>query len=98
MDGTIATDIVRGSGKGKGWRRLIRFFQSAYPEGTIRKLPRVYKDFFERMRLIGGDINSMDRYLNEVKLSKANWEKADRDTVISDGVLGFFVLKKIWPG
>ena len=34
----------------------------------------------------------MDRYINELKRTKAALEKADNATTISDGVFGFFCM------
>ena len=85
--------IRESAGHNKGWRRLVRLFGQSFPEGKLRELPRVYKDFFLKCRLQGGADSAMDRYLNEIKRAKAALERADEDTSISDGILGFFVLQ-----
>ena len=65
--GDTLVTIVKDSGKGKGWRRLIRLFGVAFPEGKLRELPRVYRDFFLKCKCTPGNDGAMNRYVNELK-------------------------------
>ena len=79
--GEVLAEPKKDSGKNKGWRRLLRFFQDAYPEGTLKKLPRVYRDFFVRTCLEGNDLSAMDRYLNMLEKSRRELERADHTNI-----------------
>ena len=76
-----------GEGGIEKYKELIN---EAFPESALRQLPRLYKAFFKEVRFRG----SMEMLIAEVLRNKAKLEKADVDTKVSDGIVGFVVLDR----
>ena len=72
-----------------GVYRLIERLKLRWPEGSIRKLPRLYRNFFKEIKF-GGD---MDQFLTSLTQAKDELEAADEHARISDGILGWAALE-----
>ena len=66
-----------------GVYRLIERLKLRWPEGSIRKLPRLYRNFFKEIKF-GGD---MDQFLTSLTQAKDELEAADEHARISDGIV-----------
>ena len=72
-----------------GVRRLLERLQLRWPEGALRKLPRLYRRFFKEIRFAG----DMDQFLMQLTQAKDELEAADDAANISDGILGWAALE-----
>ena len=72
-----------------GVRRLLEQLKVRWPEGPIRKLPRLYRRFFKDIRFTG----DMDGFLTQLTAAKDELEAADENARISDGILGWAALE-----
>ncbi len=69
---------------------LLAALQTAYPEGPLRKLPRLYRALFKEVSYRAGD--PVMPVMLQLERAKANLEAADAATRVSSGILGFFLL------
>ena len=71
---------------------LLEALEAAYPAGPLKKLPRRYRALFKDVRYDGGPLAPV---LSQFERAKAELEAADKDTKVSDGIMGFFALDMI---
>ena len=67
---------------------LFKAIEEAFPEGKLRQLPRLYRQLFKESRFRG----SMETYLADRVRAKNQLEHADKDTKVSEGIMGYLVL------
>ena len=76
-----------------GVASLIATLKGRWPEGPLRKLPRLYKALFKEIQhRPGQDVSTM---CADMERARQELEHADPQSKVSTGVLGYFLLDKL---
>ena len=75
---------------------IVKALRNSASEGQLRIIPRVYDALFRQTSFgvgRGGEgSSSMQQYLDELVYHRKQLEREDKETKVSDGVLGYFAL------
>ena len=71
-----------------GFTRLFNALAARWPEGPLRRLPRLYKALFADVKYKQGD--DIATSLSQMEQAKRELEAEDKEAKVSNGILGYF--------
>ena len=72
---------------------MMKALKARWPEGPLRRLPRLYKALFSDVRYRCGD--DILNALHSMEQAKRELETADAEAKVSDGILGYLTLQTV---